>query len=74
MEWVQSGDCKIYAVSREGDVRALAEDRVKPLDDRVLSRWVEEFGQSRPGGFSRNRSAKTCGKTAHGETDRGAIP
>jgi len=51
LEWVQSGDCKIYAVSREGDVRALAEDRVKPLDDRVLSRWVEEFGQSRPGGF-----------------------
>ena len=50
LEWVQSGDCKIYAVSREGNVRALAEDRVKPLDDRVLSRWVEEFGQSRPGG------------------------
>lgn len=50
LEWVQSGDCKIYAVSRNGEVLSLAEDRVKPLDDRVISRWVEEFGRSRPGG------------------------
>jgi hypothetical protein len=50
LEWVQSGDCKIYAVNREGEVMPLAEDRVKPLDDRVISRWVEEFGQSKPGG------------------------
>ncbi|SFG21668.1 hypothetical protein SAMN04488025_12118 [Planifilum fulgidum] len=50
LEWVQSGDCKIYAASRDGEVLSLAEDRVKPLDDLVLSRWVEEFEGSRPDG------------------------
>lgn len=50
LEWVQSGDCKIYAVNRDGEVISLAEDRVKPLDDQVISRWVEEFDCSRPGG------------------------
>ncbi|MGA9173179.1 MAG: hypothetical protein WBZ33_04255, partial [Thermoactinomyces sp.] len=26
-------------------------NRVKPFDDQVIRRWVEEFGQSRPGGI-----------------------
>src|SRR5690606_10741628 len=74
LEWVQSGDCKIYAASRDGEVLSLAEDRVKPLDDQVLSRWWKNSKGADRMESSRNRSGKICGKTAHGQTVRGAIP
>lgn len=44
IEWVQSGDCMIYALYQDGFIRTVTYDSVEMHDRRALSLWRDKYG------------------------------